>query len=145
MNNRLRNFLSILTGLLVGSMVNMTIIIVGGKIIPLPGGVDITKSEELINSVHLFKAVHFLFPFLAHAFGTFAGALVAAILSKTNFMINAIAIGIGFWVGGLISVMQIPAPMWFNGIDLVFAYLPPAFLAGKIISKRNQKNGKQKI
>jgi hypothetical protein len=60
-------------------------------------------------------------------------------------MINAIAIGIGFWVGGLISVMQIPAPMWFNGIDLVFAYLPPAFLAGKIISKRNQKNGKQKI
>jgi len=30
--------------------------------------------------------------------------------------------------GGIMSVLKISAPMWFNGLDLLVAYLPMAWL-----------------
>jgi len=138
MNPFLRNTLAVIAGLVIGSIVNMSIILVSGSIIPAPNGADVTTAEGLQATMHLFEPKHFLFPFLAHALGTFAGALTtafAAIKHKTKL---AFAIGGFFLFGGLVTIFTLPSPLWFGLVDLVFAYIPMAYLASKVaVKKRN--------
>jgi hypothetical protein len=72
-----RVLLAITLGLVIGSAVNMGLIMVSGKIIPPPADADVTTMEGLRASLHLFEPKHFVFPFLAHAFGTLVGAAQA--------------------------------------------------------------------
>ena len=79
-----RALLSVVLGLLVGSTVNMGLIMLSGKVIPPPADADVTTMEGLRASLHLFEAKHFVFPFLAHALGTVVGALVASLLRQAS-------------------------------------------------------------
>lgn len=128
----LRNILAVIAGIAVGSFVNMGIIMISGSIIPPPEGADVTTSEGLKASMHLFEPKHFLFPFLAHALGTFVGALVAALIAANRKMGFALGIGIFFLAGGIASVFMLPSPLWYNIVDLAGAYIPMAYLGGKL-------------
>ncbi|GAB1454166.1 hypothetical protein MASR2M47_42220 [Draconibacterium sp.] len=92
----LRNILAVVTGLVVGSAVNMGLIMFGSSIIPPPEGVDNTTMEGLKAGIHLFQPQHFIFPFLAHALGTFVGALLAAMIAANRKMLFALVIGAFF-------------------------------------------------
>ncbi|MCO5264665.1 MAG: hypothetical protein M9948_02095 [Lentimicrobium sp.] len=131
-----RNILAVIAGALLGSVVNMGIIMISGSLIPLPAGADNTTMEGLKQSMHLFQPRHFLFPFLAHAMGTFAGALVAALVAASHKMKFALAIGVLFMAGGIANVLMLPSPLWFSIVDLAGAYLPVAFLSGKLVEKK---------
>lgn len=124
----LRLLLSVLLGLAVGSAVNMGLILLSGKVIPPPAGADVTTTEGLKASLHLFEAKHFLFPFLAHALGTLSGAFAAGWLAPGRSAIPAFVVGGLFLLGGVASVAMLPAPAWFSAVDLVVAYLPAAWL-----------------
>ncbi|SIR20813.1 hypothetical protein [Pontibacter lucknowensis] len=130
MNPILRNILAVVAGVVVGSAVNMSIIMVSSAVIPPPAGVDTTTSEGLSAGMHLFEPKHFLMPFMAHALGTFVGALVAAFVAATHKMKFALGIGVFFLAGGIASVWMLPSPVWFAFVDLTIAYLPMAYLAG---------------
>ncbi len=134
----LKNILAIIAGLVIGSLVNGALISVSGKIIPPPNGADVTTMEGLKASLHLFEPKHFVFPFLAHALGTLVGAFVTAMIAANNKMKFAIAIGVLFFIAGLINVVMLPAPMWFNVVDLVLAYLPMAYFGGKWATQKKQ-------
>jgi len=86
--------------------------------------------------MHLFQPKHFILPFLAHALGTFVGALLAAIIAATHKMKFALSIGIFFLVGGIANVFMLPSPIWFTVMDLVGAYIPMGYLAGKLVVKK---------
>lgn len=139
MNPILRNTLAVFAGIIVGSIVNMSIILISSSIIPPPKGADNTTMEGLKSTMHLFEAQHFIFPFLAHAIGTFAGAVATAILAYNHKKKLALVIGAFFLLGGIVSVCSLPSPMWFTFVDLVFAYIPMAYLALKLTCKRNAK------
>jgi hypothetical protein len=79
---------------------------------------------------------HFLFPFLAHASGTLLGVIFFTYFSKSNKLIFSLFVAGFFFVGGLYMVLILPAPIWFNVIDLVLAYFPMAALGFKL-AKRN--------
>lgn len=129
----LKNIIALVVGLIVGSVVNMGLIMIGGHLIPPPEGGDVSTMEKLAATMHLFQPKHFLFPFLAHAIGTFAGALVAALLAATHKMKFALAIGLFFLAGGIYSVMMLPSPYWFTFLDIGLAYIPMGYLAGRIV------------
>ena len=74
----LRNLFSLVAGIVAGGVVNMGLITLGPSIIPPPAGVDVTNAASLAAGIHLFEPRHFVVPFLAHALGTLAGALVVA-------------------------------------------------------------------
>lgn len=133
MNPVLRNTLAVIAGLFVGSIVNMSIILISGSIIPLPAGADNTTMEGLQKTMHLFQPKHFLFPFLAHAIGTFAGALTTALLAFNHKTKLGLVIGAFFLLGGVVSVCSLPSPIWFTVVDLVCAYIPMAYLAIKLV------------
>lgn len=124
----LRNVLAVILGLVVGSAVNMSLILLGPNVIPAPAGVVVTDSQSLAASMHLFGPQHFLFPFLAHALGTLAGALTAYLVAGSRRQVFAYVIGILSLAGGVAAVIMLPAPLWFEAVDLVFAYIPMAWI-----------------
>lgn len=133
MNPVLRNIIAVLVGLVVGSLVNMGIIMISGSVIPPPEGADVTTSEGLKAAMHLFQPKHFIMPFLAHALGTFVGALLAALIAANRKLLFAMVIGIFFLAGGVANVLMLPSPIWFTVIDLAGAYLPMAYFAAKLV------------
>ncbi|MFN0121525.1 MAG: hypothetical protein ACKV2V_13615 [Blastocatellia bacterium] len=110
-------------------------ILISGKIIPPPAGADVSTVAGLKNSIHLFEPKHFIFPFLAHAAGTLAGALVAAGIARNYKLQMALIVGCLFLAGGITNVFILPAPMWFNVVDLVGAYLPMSYIGWKIAAR----------
>ncbi|MGB1268869.1 MAG: hypothetical protein ACPG45_03960 [Flavobacteriaceae bacterium] len=135
MNATVKNILAVITGVGVGMVVNMGIIMISSSLIPPPEGIDNTTMEGLKAGMHLFEPKHFIMPFLAHALGTFAGAFVAAKLAVSHHMKFALGIGVFFLLGGLANIFMLPSPTWFTVLDLGVAYIPMGFIAGKLASK----------
>jgi hypothetical protein len=130
--NILRNILAIIAGIVVGGLVNLGIVMLGYKLIPLPPGVDTSTMEGLKAAMPLFEAKHFIMPFAAHAIGTLVGALIAALIAVSHKMKFALAVGVWFILGGIAACLMIPAPTWFVALDLIVAYFPMAWLGGKL-------------
>ena len=135
MNPLLKNILAVIAGIAAGWVVNMGLIMLSGSVIPPPDGVDTTNMESLAQGMHLFSARHYIFPFLAHALGSLVGAFVVAKLAANNQMKFALAIGAFFLIGGVMMVIQLPAPLWFEALDLIVAYIPMGWLGGKMSGK----------
>ena len=125
----LRNILALPLGLAVGSVVNMSLILAGPAVIPPPPGVDVTSAESMAASMHLFEPRHFLFPFLAHALGTLAGAFVAFLAAASHRLVFGWIVVAVSLAGGIAASFMIPAPKWFVALDLVAAYIPMGWIA----------------
>lgn len=136
MNLIIRTILAVLAGLILGSMVNMGIIMISPSLIPPPPGADVTSPEGLKESIHLFTPKNFVMPFLAHALGTMVGAFVAARIALVHKLVAALIVGGMFCLGGIINVFMLPAPGWFVAADLVLAYLPMAYLGWRLAGSR---------
>lgn len=138
MNPFVRNILGVVVGTAIGMVVNMSIIMVSGSIIPPPEGTDVTTVEGLKAAMDLMDPKHFLMPFLAHALGTFVGAFIAYKIAATNKMMLALLVGVVFLIGGLAMTFMVPAPTWFIMVDLILAYIPVAFIAGRMARKKKR-------
>lgn len=128
----LKGLLAVVVGLVVGSAVNMGLILLGARVVPAPAGVDTTTSKGLAAAMPLLGPAHFVFPFLAHALGTFAGALLATWIAGRVSRVPAAVIGVLFLAGGIASCFMLPAPRWFEVLDMVLAYLPFAWLGYRL-------------
>ena len=134
----LRPTLAVVVGFVIGSAVNMGLIVVGGSVIPPPAGADVTTMEGLKASIHLFEPKHFLFPFLAHALGTLVGAMTATLAVRGKSAVPAYVVGGLFSLGGIANVFMIPGPLWFNAVDLLLAYVPAAWLGNALAGRMQQ-------
>lgn len=124
-----RNILAVIAGIIIGSLINMTIVMLGPLAIPSPAGADMNSVEGMARSMHLFEPRHFIAPFLAHAVGTLSGALVAFLIAASYKTVLAYVVGGFFLIGGIAACFMIPAPTWFMALDLIAAYIPMAWLA----------------
>ena len=133
-----RNIAAVVLGLIIGSIVNMAIIMISGSIIPPPEGTDLTTMEGLKEAMTIMQPKHFIMPFLAHAIGTLVGAVIAAAIGTEKRKLTlALIVGGFFLIGGISNVIMLPSPMWFNAVDLIFAYIPMAWLGYKMVEKNN--------
>lgn len=132
MNPVIKNIIAVIVGLIVGSVVNMGIVMLSGIVIPPPNGADVTTMEGLRETLPLFEPKHFVMPFLAHALGTLAGAFIAAKIAATRKMLMALILGLFFLGGGIYSAVMLQGPIWFLMVDLVLAYIPMAWIGWKI-------------
>ena len=130
-----RLVLAVVLGFVAGSAVNMALIKLGGRVVPPPAGSDLTTMEGLKAALPLFESKHFLFPFLAHALGTFVGAFIAALLAPGKSVVPAYVVGCMFLTGGVANIVMLPSPLWFSAVDLLLAYLPMAWLAQALVAR----------
>lgn len=126
----LKNILAVIAGVIGGSIVNMAIVTIGPMVIPFPEGVDMSDMDKLAENMELLRPANFIPPFLAHALGTFVGALIAAMIAASHKMGIALGIGAFFLLGGISMVAMVGGPLWFCILDLVGAYLPMGYLGG---------------
>ena len=138
MNPTLRNILAVVAGLIIGGLVNMGLVSLSPAIIPPPEGMDPSDMESIKEFMPQMEFRHFIFPFLAHALGTLAGAFTAAKLALSKHMSLGLIIGAFFLIGGIMMVVQLPSPMWFNILDLLAAYLPMGYLGVKLAMGNSQ-------
>ena len=135
MLNILRNIIAMVFGLYLGGMINMLIINNGGAFIAPPEGINPNDIESIKENIHLYTPLHFMVPFLAHALGTLVGALIASIIAVSHRMYLSVGIGGFFLFGGIMMVMMLPSPIWFNIVDLGLAYIPMGWLGWKLSGK----------
>ena len=135
MNPILKNILVVIIATVVGAMANGFIVQLGGLVVPPPAGYDFTTEEGLAAGMTMMEPKHFVFPFLAHALGTLISALIIARFAASRHLQWAINISALFFMGGVYMVTILPSPLWFNIIDLVFAYFPMAFLGYRLGKK----------
>lgn len=131
MNPTAKNVLAVILGLIAGNLLNMGIVQMGATVMPIPG-VDPNDFEALKAIMPTLDAKYFTFPFLAHAGGTLTGGLVAAAVAASNNMRQALIVGAIFFALGIAANVMIPAPTWFHITDIVLAYIPMAWLGGRI-------------
>lgn len=130
--NILKNLLAVVLGLFIGGSVNMGIIMISDGMIALPEGVNPADIESIKSNFHLYQPKHFVMPFLAHAIGTLVGAFVAAKIAATRKKAFALVIGAFFLMGGIQMANLLPAPIWYDILDLGVAYIPMALLGAKL-------------
>lgn len=131
----LRQLLAVVVGFVAGSVTNMGLILLGGRLIPPPAGADVSTMEGLAAALPAFEPKHFLFPFLAHALGTLVGAVAAGLLAVGRSIVPAWVIGALFLCAGIANIAMLPGPLWFNTVDVLFAYLPMAWLAQTLVNR----------
>jgi hypothetical protein len=134
-----KNFLAVIAGVVVGSFVNIALVNIGPSVVPLPEGADVSTMENLRDSMKMFTPVNFIFPFLAHALGTLAGAFIAAKFSASHHVVFAMCIGGFFLMGGIAAVSMLGGPLWFNVADLGLAYIPMSFLGAALAGRTRSK------
>ena len=134
-----KNVLALVAGVVAGSVVNILLVNVGPSFVPLPAGADVSTMDNLQNSMKLFTPVNFIFPFLAHALGTLAGAFVAARFAACHNVKCALIIGVFFLMGGIAMVCMVGGPLWFNVADLLLAYVPMSILGATLAGKPRSK------
>ena len=130
----IKNILAIIIGWLIGSAANMGLIEAGHILIPIEG-LDPNDMNALAKVMPTLSAKYFIFPFLAHALGTLFGAIVAGWIAASHKMKFSLAIGALFLLGGIAMSFLLPAPIWFIVCDIILAYIPMAFIGGKIAKK----------
>jgi hypothetical protein len=124
----IRNISAVISGILIGMIVNTGLIILGSSIIPIP---EIFDPMNAIN----WDLNNFIFPFLAHALGTLVGAFLTAKIANSCQFQLAMSIGVFFLIGGTTMTYILPAPVWFICTDLIAAYIPMGYL-GWLIAKK---------
>ena len=139
MNPYLRNFLAVLVGLIVGGIVNITVIKILIMIFGVPDGVELTDMNSIKAHIGEFSTLQLISPLGGHAIGTLAGAYLTARLVTKARMFFGFLIGIFFLLGGLMAINQVPgSPLWFILVDLIVAYLPMAVIGVKLTGKKDE-------
>lgn len=131
----IKNILAVTIGLIIGSIVNIYIINYMQTAIQLPQGVNPKDIESLKEGIHLFKPKHFAGIFLGHSVGVLVGAYLAAKIAVSKNLILAIVVGSFFLFGGIYMACILAAPIWFDVLDVMLAYIPMAYLGWKLSGK----------
>ena len=139
MNRTIKNILAVIAGWIGGSIINMGLIKTGHMVLPIDG-IDPNDMEALAAIMPTLEFDYFVFPFLAHALGTLVGATIAGLIAANHKMKFSLAIGGLFLLGGIMINYMITGPMWFTVTDIVIAYIPMAWIGGRIaLSMSNSK------
>jgi hypothetical protein len=134
MDPLIKNISAVITGWLGGSVINLALIQAGHKLFPIEG-IDPNDMNALAAIMPTLEFEYFIFPFLAHALGTLAGAAIAGLIAATHKMKFSLAIGGLFLLGGIVVNYMLPGPTWFAATDIIIAYIPMAWIGGKIAGK----------
>lgn len=143
MNPILRNIIAVLIGAIAGGFVNMQIVELGYSVFPL-GDFNKNDFDAFISAMENAGNEHYLFPFLAHALGTFVGAALTSLFGASHQFRLSIIIGIFFLIGGIAANLMIPGPLWFSIMDILLAYIPMAWI-GHILASKYVLNRKSKV
>ncbi len=132
---KMRNIIIFVLALFMGMGVNMGMLFVGSWLLPLPEGLNTSSREALKAALPFLRTQDFIFPFLAHAMGTFTSAFFVTAWASNKQLRYSLVYGGLFFLGGLATIVGMPSPIWFSILDLTLAYFPMAWIGHKMAAK----------
>lgn len=136
----IQNTLAVVVGLIAGMAVNMSLIMLNGRVLfPMPPGMDMKDTEQMNAYVATLPTIALLVVIIAHLGQSFVGAWVAARVGASSPMVLAMIVGAGSLAGGIMMMMSVKGPKWM-AIELPL-YLVVAWLAGQMEVQRQLKLG----
>lgn len=126
----IRNIIAVIAGIVIGIIVNFALIM--ANMAMMPAGTDFSTPEGVNAAMADLQPINFLIVFAAHALGTLVGALVATLIAASRKLPLALVVGGFFLIGGIYAAITIDAPMWFEAADILLAYIPMAWIGGKL-------------
>lgn len=129
----LRNILAVIVGATACVLLNGLLLGLMMKLIATPEGFDPNDPA----TYHLLHAKHYFSPFVAHSVPSLIGAAIAALIAGSRKMTMALIVGALHLLGGIAAAFMIPAPAWFIALDLILAYLPMAWIGGKLVARKS--------
>lgn len=124
--------------LVLGSVINGLIVSLGYLCIPLPQGINMNDPEAFKWALLNMRTVHFIFPFLAHAIGTFVSAWFWCSIKRKTTWKATLGFATIFFSGGLYMAIILDAPLFFEAIDLCYAYFPMGLFGYSLRLKTTQ-------
>lgn len=131
--------------ILLGSIVALIIIYFvedfGHIFFPLPKNFDSMNHEHMAKYIRRVPIEALSFPLISYTIGSFAGGIVANLLSKKM----KISLLVGFVITFItfLMLLYIPHPIWFNVVALLLP-LPASYFGGSLGKKINlQRINKQ--
>jgi len=109
----LRNFAALLVGMLVGSLLNMGVVMVNLSLLfPVPEGFDFNDVQQMAAYTQTLPALAFVVTIVAHSLQAFVGGWVAARLGASRPLVLAGAIGAITVAASIYNLAWLPAPDW---------------------------------
>jgi len=135
----IRNALSVLLGLFVGSTLNMVIVLAMMAIWPMPDGVSMSDPEGMAAHVATMPVAAWLMAIAAHLTQAGVGGWVAARVGASHPMVLALIVGVLSLMGGIMNAINLAAPAWV-WIEMPL-YLVVSAIAGWSVASRRGARG----
>ena len=128
----IRSLLTVIVGLVVGSLAVFVLGWVGNRFVPVPEGLDPANPEALVAYLAGAPPAVFLKLLAVWAGGAFAGGFTAALLAARQRSWHAIAVGSLQTLLALAQFGMIPHPLWVE-ISAVALFVPFAWLGSRLL------------
>ncbi len=130
----IRSILTVIVGVLGGSVVIWVLERAGHRFFPAPAGLDLQDLEVLKQYVASAPTAMFLALLGAWAGGAFVGGGIAALLSERRRGLHALAVGAFQTLFAALQFSMVPHPLWFVVLGLTI-FLPVTGLAGLLVGR----------
>ena len=127
MTPRVRSFLGIVAGLIVGSVVIALVERLNGLVFSLPPGVDVTNREALAEAMSDMPALALVGVLVAWGLGTFLGSWTAVRIGVREARSQALIVGMILLAAAIVNMLTLPHPVWFWIVG-VLLFVPSALL-----------------
>lgn len=136
----LRNIGAVILGLLVGSALNMGLVMANMSLFPGPEGLDFNDTEAMAEYIAGLPQSAFILVLLAHVGQASLGGWIAARVGASRPIVLALVVGALTLVGGAMNMMNFPdAPIWM-WIEFPL-YLALPYALGKMEQGRRARLG----
>ena len=125
-----KKILSVIAGIIAGTIVIYLVEIVSLKVYPPPAGVDVMKDKQaLIEYIRSAPLSAMLIVLLGYVLGSFVAGWLSARISAS--IRQPLICGVVLMAFGIMNLVDIPQPLWFS-ISTTISYIPFAYLGGKL-------------
>src|SRR4051812_34857420 len=128
----IRSILAVMGGFLAGSLFNMAFIMLSWTVYPPPAGANLSDPATMNSYIASLPIGAFLIVLVAHEGGALVGGCAAALIGARFQLILGAIVGGLFLLGGIVNVLSMPAPLWFEVIDLLL-FVPCGILGAKLV------------
>lgn len=132
-----KRIISVVAGIIVGTVVVFLLELPGNIMYPLPEGVGLDDTEAMGEHIANLPFFPKLMVVLAYALGAFAGGLVSAKLDVAHWKSHAVIVGLMIALGAMMTAQQFPHPTWMLGAGLLLP-IPLAYLGAQAVAKNNE-------
>jgi hypothetical protein len=128
-----RKVLSVVGGLAAGALIIAAVEALNGILHPPP---PLTEPDNLTayrTYLARLPSGAFVLVLCGHALGSIAAGAVSTLMARRTAVWPALVAGALLLVGGALTVIELPHPAWFVGLDLA-CYLPLAWLGARLVA-----------